>query len=444
MNSRLKPVVVLLGGMMVASLALLATESAWSEAPKKTTVKKKTVKKVTSGPSRAAKPAPEKPVAKADKPAIPASQPAVQPTVQAAPVQQATPVAQPAQEAQAPAPAATNPYLTVAQPNPWKVDVAKAPASDNPYLAYLKAQPAPAPAQAPTPWSIPAMQAPVWTNPFRGFPFQFPFPAYQVPAQVVPAQPVAPAVQAQPAPQPAFVNPYLAYRLPIIPPTPWTPPAIQASQFSAPAWVNPFQPQAQVPAALAPQPPAPALPAFTPPNWANNPYLAYLRPAAPAEKAEPAKPAAVVQAPVIQTPPVQVPAVQPVPAAPQTVPAPALALPSLPSLPPLPWSSAAKPEPKPETKAAADEPGTLGRAWESFKTSVLPSMPPSDQAILPTIKTVYPTGEKPLKVLTFKCPTELVGISPPTTKLLHDAVNFAFDGINKTDLLPFNMQQVCQ
>jgi hypothetical protein len=82
--------------------------------------------------------------------------------------------------------------------------------------------------------------------------------------------------------------------------------------------------------------------------------------------------------------------------------------------------------------------------WESFKYSVLPTMPPSDQAILPTIKTVYPTGEKPLKVLTFKCPTELVGVSPPTTKLLHEAVNFAFDGINKTNLLPFNMQQVCQ
>jgi hypothetical protein len=37
-----------------------------------------------------------------------------------------------------------------------------------------------------------------------------------------------------------------------------------------------------------------------------------------------------------------------------------------------------------------------------------------------------------------------VGVSPPTTKLLHEAVNFAFDGINKTNLLPFNMQQVCQ
>ena len=71
-------------------------------------------------------------------------------------------------------------------------------------------------------------------------------------------------------------------------------------------------------------------------------------------------------------------------------------------------------------------------------------MPPADQAILPRIKTVYPTGEKPLKVLTFKCPTELVGITPLPTKALHELVNVAMDGVNRTDLLPFNMQQVCQ
>lgn len=432
MNSRHTPVAALLGGMMVASLALLVTETAWSEAQKQTASKKKTVKKPSAGPSRAIRPASEQPVAKATKPAAPTDQPAVQATIQAAPVgPQATPATQPVKEVQPPSPATINPYLTVAQPNPWRVEVAKAPAGGNPYLAHLKTQPAPA--QASTPWSIPTMQAPVWNNPFQGFPFQFPFPAYQAPAQVAPAQPAAPAAPTQAQPVPAFVNPYLAYRLPITPPAPWTPPAIQAPQFGAPAWVSPFQPLVQSPAAPAPQ--APALPAFTPPGWTNNPYLAYLRPAPAAEKAEPAKPAAGVQIPVIQTP---------VQAAPQAVQAPALTLPSIPSFPPLPWSTATKPEPKPETQTASEEPGTLSRAWESFKYSVLPSMPPSDQAILPTVKTVYPTGEKPLKVLTFKCPTELVGVSPPTTKLLHDVVNFAFDSINKTDLLPFNMQQVCQ
>jgi hypothetical protein len=66
------------------------------------------------------------------------------------------------------------------------------------------------------------------------------------------------------------------------------------------------------------------------------------------------------------------------------------------------------------------------------------------QDLLPRIKTVYPTGEKPLVILSFKCPTEMVGVSTPPMKALHEIVNYAFDGINKTNLLSFNMQQVCQ
>jgi len=66
-----------------------------------------------------------------------------------------------------------------------------------------------------------------------------------------------------------------------------------------------------------------------------------------------------------------------------------------------------------------------------------------DSNILPTIKKVYPTGEKPLVVINFKCPTEVIGITPPPMKLLHEAINFGFDGLNKTDFLSFNLQQVC-
>lgn len=66
-----------------------------------------------------------------------------------------------------------------------------------------------------------------------------------------------------------------------------------------------------------------------------------------------------------------------------------------------------------------------------------------DANILPTIKKVYPTGEKPLVVLNFKCPTEVIGVTPPPMKLLHEAVNLGFDGLNKTNLLSFNLQQVC-
>lgn len=65
-------------------------------------------------------------------------------------------------------------------------------------------------------------------------------------------------------------------------------------------------------------------------------------------------------------------------------------------------------------------------------------------SLLPSITTVYPTGEKPLKVVTFKCPTEMLGVQPPPMKLLHEAVNLGMEGINRTNLLSFNLQQVCQ
>ena len=89
-------------------------------------------------------------------------------------------------------------------------------------------------------------------------------------------------------------------------------------------------------------------------------------------------------------------------------------------------------------------------AWQGFGQaldnvqSLLPSLPEEGQAILPRIKTVYPTGEKPLVVLTFKCPTELIGITTPPIKLLREGITLAMEGVNRSDLLPFNMQQVCQ
>jgi hypothetical protein len=74
---------------------------------------------------------------------------------------------------------------------------------------------------------------------------------------------------------------------------------------------------------------------------------------------------------------------------------------------------------------------------------LLPSIP-DGMSILPTIKKVYPTGEKPLVVLTFHCPTELIGITPIPTKLLHKGVDGLFSLVNTTNLLSFNLQQVCQ
>lgn len=64
-------------------------------------------------------------------------------------------------------------------------------------------------------------------------------------------------------------------------------------------------------------------------------------------------------------------------------------------------------------------------------------------SLLPDIRKVYPTGEKPLMILSFRCPAELVGIAPPPIKLLHGAIDLGMQQLNRTDLLSFNLQQVC-
>lgn len=73
-----------------------------------------------------------------------------------------------------------------------------------------------------------------------------------------------------------------------------------------------------------------------------------------------------------------------------------------------------------------------------------PHLPSADIDILPSITKVYPTGERPMYVLTFKCPTELVGITPPPTKALRWLITSGMEAINSTNVLPFSMQQVCQ
>lgn len=79
-----------------------------------------------------------------------------------------------------------------------------------------------------------------------------------------------------------------------------------------------------------------------------------------------------------------------------------------------------------------------------FPVSLLPGDPGASHLPI-SIKTVYPTGDKPLVVLTLKCPTEAAfGVAPPPVKLVHIILTAGMDGINATGLLPVNLQQVCQ
>lgn len=433
MTPKTKPITGILSWMVIASLAVLGTDTAWSESPQDTQSKKSTAKKPAVKKSKVVtkKRAQPSAVSSQSTPkagdATPVTQSypttgAVQP-ITTAPITTALPQTTPIASAPPQPQISGNPYMTVQQPNPWQVQVYKgAPANVNPYLAYRYAAP------AGTPWNTGVIQTPqfaqpTWVNPFL---------AFQQPSLPNSNPWTLPTFQAPQFTPPAWVNPYLAYRQPVVTTTPWTPPAFQMPQFAAPTWVNPIQatPLATLPTPWSPpafQAPAPV----AAPAWTGNPYLAYQRTTtpvpAPAAQAEPVKPAAVVQAPVPQVA--------------QAAPSPSSDRIAAPMA--TPWST---PSPAVAVKPVEDAAPTksLGQIWDSLKSTLLPSMPPSDQAILPTIKTVYPTGEKPLKVLTFKCPTELIGVTPLPTKALHELVNVAMDGINRADLLPFNMQQVCQ
>jgi hypothetical protein len=132
-----------------------------------------------------------------------------------------------------------------------------------------------------------------------------------------------------------------------------------------------------------------------------------------------------------------------------TVPSvPPMAAATAPVLGPIPFSAPAASAPvaspsvsKASPLAALDPLQSLSSLFGDVRNSI-PIL--NGQDLLPTIKKVYPTGEKPLVILSFKCPTEMLGVTPPPMKALHELINLAFDGVNKTNLLSFNMQQVCQ
>lgn len=52
-------------------------------------------------------------------------------------------------------------------------------------------------------------------------------------------------------------------------------------------------------------------------------------------------------------------------------------------------------------------------------------------------------GQKSIVVVSTKCPTELVGISTPSSKVFHNLIDAGMSCINKTSILPIELQQVC-
>ncbi len=182
------------------------------------------------------------------------------------------------------------------------------------------------------------------------------------------------------------------------------------------------------------------------PRASDNPYLAY-------RQAQPAAPTPAAVAPA--TAPQALPSWPARPSSPPVSAAQTLAPTALAALPPpretrnpyLPAAPAATDGGTAGAQAArpaAQPPTSFSGVYLGGLQLVAPVRPPMDQAILPTFKKVYPTGEKPLMVVTFKCPTELVGVTPLPTKALHGLVDLGMGALNSSNLLPFNLQQVCQ
>lgn len=240
------------------------------------------------------------------------------------------------------------------------------------------------------------------------------------PATVLASGPVMPAPTAPAAkelPQASQGNPYL-----------------QAGTAPVVAKPNPYLPGASVALPARPAPSA-ALPAQPQPGFVYKSPFAPAETASRAVASKPAEPAAVTR-------PVNPYLVNSMAMA-QTSYAPTVAsasvLPSIPSMPSMPGfpelSSLGIPA------VGADVNKILGGLREFLPDLHMPS---ADIDVLPSITKVYPTGDRPMYVLTFKCPTELVGVTPPPTKALRWLIDSGMEAINNTNVLPFSMQQVCQ
>jgi hypothetical protein len=241
--------------------------------------------------------------------------------------------------------------------------------------------------------------------------------------------------------------------------------ATKAKPIAAAVVQNPYLPGSNAPLKTGPNP---YLPDSPPQAAAPNPYLpAPIKPltsvvaaaphanvvaSAPVSAPVPAAPLTLaLSQSLTQTPPVKAPETAPAKAPEAVAIKPVQAL-TPPAPAPLPYQPA--PNPYLMHSYAYSQTTTIANPLEGMSLTLtdfkqflpsLPSMPSlADISILPTLKKVYPTGEKPLYVLTFKCPTEVIGITPIPTKALHWLVTAGMDAINASDLLPFNMQQVCQ
>ena len=67
----------------------------------------------------------------------------------------------------------------------------------------------------------------------------------------------------------------------------------------------------------------------------------------------------------------------------------------------------------------------------------------TDHSIIPKIKKYDFPGQRSLVTVSTKCPTELVGVSTPSSLVFHEMIDGGMQMINRTQVLPIELQQVC-
>lgn len=279
-------------------------------------------------------------------------------------------------------------------PIPALPAVVSAPSSPSPALPQVAVSVAPAPAVSLKPVAVlPSTTIPAATAPVVSAPVAKALP------EAAQGNPYLPSTAAPVVTKP---NPYLPGTTVAVSPRPAAPPAQTQPGY---VYKSPFSPaEAIARAAPATVATKPAEPATAPASRQVNPYLVNSMAMAQTSYAPTAASASV--------------------------------LPSMPSMPGFPeLSSLGIPA------VGTDVNKILGGLREFLPDLHLPS---ADIDVLPSITKVYPTGDRPMYVLTFKCPTELVGVTPPPTKALRWLIDSGMEAINNTNVLPFSMQQVCQ
>lgn len=67
----------------------------------------------------------------------------------------------------------------------------------------------------------------------------------------------------------------------------------------------------------------------------------------------------------------------------------------------------------------------------------------AERNLLPTARLIDTGSDRAVLIVSFKCPTELLGVAPPTIQLLHNAFDLVAGLVNQAQLLSFDVQQVC-